>query len=235
MKNPIKSYSFWIKISAAALLIAFSIWMLVDTNSSVFIVLMFTGLVAGIFAIIRVIPLLRTLKSGKARLTCFVEIIIHLLIACLLVYGAILRIQEDNSWFSNFMDENYRFVIAVFFLTRVISYFMCTVLFKEETDKIKFWVHIALIFLACLMCSLSDIKSQTIALIIAVIALICSLGLIVDGAVGYNRYRKQIQKDREKIKEEKTQKSDDAKDAPAKEENIIPMIDEQPKDNITIN
>ena len=39
----------------------------------------------------------------------------------------------------------------------------------------------------------------------------------------------------EKIKEEKTQKSDDAKDAPAKEENIIPMIDEQPKDNITIN
>lgn len=230
MKNPIKTYAFWLKIIGAALLIAFSIWLLVDEDMAVFIVLMLTGLVAGIFAIIRVIPLLRTLKSGRAKLTCFVEILIHLVVAIVLIFGAISIIRQEkdqSSGFAEFMTKNYRFIIAFFFETRVISYFMCTVLFKEETDKTKFWVHILLIVLGCVLCALSNLNAHVIAIVIGVIALICATGLIVEGGMGYNRYRKSIVKDREK-KIEEQKEEEKPLEAPGEASIIIPLNDDEP-------
>lgn len=233
MKNPIKTYNFWLKIIGAALLIAFGFWLVFDKNGAIFIVLMFTGLLAGIFAIIRFVPLVRTLKSGRAKITCAVEIVIHIIIACLLIYGAISILQDKESDFSRFMDKNYRFIVAFFFYTRVVSYFMCTVLFKEETDKTKFWAHITLITISCVLCALSDIQSQTIAIIIGVIALLCSLGLIIDGAIGYNRYRKAIAVEREKKKaEEQVEEPTSDIEVPT-DEVVIPMIDEEPKNDST--
>lgn len=230
MKNPIKTYGFWLKIISAALLIAFGIWLLVDKDMAVFIVLMFTGMVAAIFALIRVIPLIRTLKSGYARLTCVGEIIIHLGISALLIFGAISIVkaeEEGDHAFADFMRDNYRFIIAFFFETRVISYFMCTVLFKEETDKIKFWVHILLLVLGCVMCSLYKLDAHVIAIVIAVIALLCATGLITDGGMGYNRYRKAVAKEREeKEKDKKEEQPSDQKDAPGKDGVVIPAIDE---------
>lgn len=229
MKNPIKTYGFWLKIISAALLIAFSIWLLVDEKMAVFLVLMFTGLVAGIFALIRVIPLIRTLKSGKAKLTCFIEIILHLIITFLLIFGAIsiLNAEDKESGFANFMQDNYRFIIAVFFETRVISYFMCTVLYKEETDQTKFWIHVLLLILGCVMCSLYNLDAHVIAIVIGVIALLCATGLIVEGGFGYGRYRKSIAKDRQAHdSESEEEKKEDGEDLPAHDDIIIPVIDE---------
>ena len=234
-KNPIKTYSFWLKVVAAALLIPFAFVIFFSESWAKFMVLMMTGLVAGIYAIIRFIPLMKTLTSGKSRAVHVGEILIHLAIAAALVYGAIALItntEEQKNWFVTFVDTNYRFIIAFFFVTRVIAYFWCTVLFAEKTDKSKFWAHILLIVLACVMCSLSNVKAQTIAIVIAVIALLCAAGLIIDGAVGYGRYRKSINKSDEKKKEE--EKSDEiSKDAPT-EQIIIPVVDE-PTDSAIVN
>lgn len=230
MKNPIKTYGFWLKIISAALLIAFSIWLLVDEKMAVFLVLMFTGLVAGIFALIRVIPLIRTLKSGKAKLTCFIEILLHLIITFLLIFGAIsiLNAEDKESGFANFMKDNYRFIIAFFFETRVISYFMCTVLYKEETDQTKFWIHILLLILGCVMCSLYNLDAHVIAIVIGVIALLCATGLIIEGGFGYGRYRKSIAKDRQAHdSESEEEKKEDEEELPADDDIIIPVIDEQ--------
>lgn len=234
-KNPIKTYSFWFKIIGAALLIAFGLWIIFDETMAVFMVLMFTGLVAGIFAIIRFIPLMKTLKTGRARLVSIGEILIHIGIAIALIYGAINKLtadEEEISWLASFIIKNYRFIIAFFFVTRVISYLWCTVLLEEKTDKTKFWVHILLIILACVMCALTNVEAHTIALVIATIALICSLGLIVDGAVGYGRYRKSLVKPEEKQKEE--EKSEEiSKDAPT--EQIIIPVEDEPNDSAIVN
>lgn len=238
MKNPLKTYNFWFKIIGAALLIAFGLWIIFDEKMAVFMVLMFTGLVAGIFAIIRVIPLMRTMKTARGRIVSIVEILVHLCIAVVLIYGAISNLlQEENNMnaLATFINEYYRFILALLFLTRVIAYFWCVVLFKEETDKIKFWVHIGLMVLACVMCSLTDVKSQTIALVIGVIALVCSLGLVVDGAVGYGRYRKMIKKERDDKKEEQIEEQEPvSKDAPTTTDEVIPMIDEEPTSDSAI-
>ena len=235
-KNPIRTYSFWLKVFAAALLIPFAFVIFFSETWAEFMVLMMTGLVAGIYAIIRFVPLMKTLNSGKAKLVSVGEILIHIGISVALIYGAITSVikgeEEEVSWFTNFVTTNYRFIIAFFFVTRVISYFWCTVLFEEKTDKSKFWAHILLIILACVMCALTGVEAQTIAIVIAVIALLCAAGLIIDGAVGYGRYRKSLVKKDEKQKEE--EKSEEiSKDVPT-EQIIIPVVDE-PTDSAIVN
>lgn len=230
MKNPFKSYGFWAKILAAALLITLGIWLIIDVSTgekfATFIVLMFTGLVAGVFAVIRLIPLIRTLKTGRGRITCIVEIAIHLALSVAMIFAAVVKISKENSELADFVYKYYRFFIAVFFYTRVVSYFMCVVLFKEETDKIKFWVHIGLLSLTCLICAVS-FEGRTIAWIMAVIALACSITLIVEGGMGYNRYRKAIAKDRETKRKESI--VEEPLEMPGEDINtiIIPHIDEK--------
>lgn len=242
MKNPFKTYSFWIKIFAAALLITLGVWLIIDVNTknefAIFIVLMFTGLVAGVFAIIRTIPLMRTLKTGKGRLTCIIEVAIHIGLAVGMISAAITKVSQKESDFADFVYKYYRFVIAFFFYTRVVSYFICAVLCKEETDKIKFWVHIGLLTLTCVICAI-QFEGKTIAWSIAVIALCCSLFLIVEGGMGYNRYRKMIAKERKEKKREAEEIEEDTEEEksiedPSSDEFIIPMIDEDSEDTIHI-
>lgn len=244
MKNPFKTYAFWVKMLAAALLITLGIWLIVDVNTgekfSTFIVLMFTGLIAGIFAIIRTIPLMRTLKTGKGRFVCIVEIAIHIGLSAAMIFAAIMKLKdgEEDSSFADFVYKYYRFVIAFFFYTRVVAYFICTILCKEETDKIKFWVHIGLLTLTCVICAVA-FEGKTIAWIIAVIALCCSAVLIGEFGMGYNRYRKAISKEREEIKQEESTIEDSEEptleDPEDDEDFIIPMIDEEPEDTIHIH
>lgn len=221
MKNPIKTYKFWLKIIGAALLIVLGVWLLVDNTTAKLVVLLFTGLVAGIFALIRVIPLLRTLKTGRARIVCFVEILIHLALAVYLCFAAFNLKEDPESAFAKFNDQYYRFFIAFFFYSRAVVYFICTVLFKEETDRTKFWVHIILMTLACFLCALDNLTTQAIAITIAVIAFLVSLGLIAEGASGYGRYRKMVVKERNANKE-KEEKEKIEKEAPAREQ-IVPV------------
>ena len=230
MKNPIKTYNFWLKIIGAALLIVLGVWLLVDNTTAKLVVLLFTGLVAGIFAIIRVIPLIRTLKTGRAKLVCFFEILIHLLLSVYLCYAAFNLKQDPESALAKFNDQYYRFFIAFFFYTRAVVYFMCAILFKEETDKTKFWIHIILITLACFLCAIDNLTTQAIAITIAVIAFLVSLGLIGEGASGYGRYRKMVVKERNANKEKKDQPKPE-KEVPTREE-IIPV--EDPKDQPTV-
>ncbi|MDE6407497.1 MAG: hypothetical protein K2K48_04555 [Anaeroplasmataceae bacterium] len=237
MKNPFKTYSFWIKILAAALLITLGVWLIIDVNTgekfATFIVLMFTGLVAGVFAIIRAIPLMRTLKTGKGRLTCIIEIAVHIGLAAGMIFAAIAKISNEDSQFADFVYQNYRFAIALFFYTRVVSYFVCTVLCKEETKKLEFWIHIGILTLTCVICAVA-FKGRTIAWIIAVLALCCSVFLIAEGGIGYNRYRKAIAKEREEKKQEQSS-LEEGIEAPADEELIIPMNDDEVEDTIHIH
>ena len=238
MKNPFKTYAFWVKILAAALLITLGIWLIIDVNTgqnlAVFLVLLFTGLIAGIFAIIRTIPLMRTLKTGKGRIVCIIEIAIHIALSVGMIFAAIMKIKdrEENSGFADFVYKYYRFVIAFYLYTRVVSYFICTVLCKEETSKIQFWVHIGILTLTCVICAIA-FEGKTIAWSIAIIALCCSVALIVEGGMGYNRYRKTISIEREKKKQEEIDEEDQAIDDG--KDFIIPMIDEDPDDTLHIN
>ena len=239
MKNPVKTYSFWIKILSAALLITLGIWLIIDVNTgdkfSVFIVLMFTGLVAGIFAVVRTIPLMRTLKTGKGRLTCIIEVAVHIALAAAMIFASISNLTDKSSSFASFVYTYYRFWIAFFFYTRVVSYFICVVLCKEETDKAKFWIHIGLMTLTSVICAI-QFEGRTIAWIISVLALVCSVVLIGEGGMGYNRYRRAIEREREEKSEDFISEEEDLEiEDPDDDTIIIPYIDEESDDTTHIS
>ena len=231
MKNPIKTYQFWIKIFAAALTIVLGLWILLDNTIAKVIVLMFTGLVTGIYALIRVIPLIKTLKTHRGRLISIFEIVIDLLLSVYLCYSAINLRENPTSDLAEFNDIYYRFFIAFILYLRTVVYFMCTVLFKEETDKSKFWIHILLITLACVLCSLNDITTEGIAITLAVISFLVSIVLVGEGGSGYFRYRKMIYDQRNK-KEEVN--NDVNKECPT-DNNIIIPIDDMPQDSSIVS
>lgn len=232
MKNPIKTYKFWIKIIAAALLIVLGLWILFDNTIAKILVLLFTGLVTGIYALIRVIPLIKTLKTNKARLISLLEIIVDLLLAVYLCFAAINLKEDPTSDFAIFNDKYYRFFIAFILYSRTVVYFMCTVLFKEETDKSKFWAHILLITIACLLCALTDITSQGIAITIAVFAFLVSISLITEGSSGYWKYRKNITV--EKNKDINDSKENTEEELPSGKI-IIPVNDDMPQDSSIVS
>ena len=232
MKNPLKTYQFYVKFIGAALLLTLGIWLLADEASAKFIVLLFTGFVAIIFALVRFIPLMRTLKSGKSKAVNAVEILLDIVLAVYLILAAFSLRSDSQSSFSRFNDQNYRFFIALLLFIRVVSYFACTVLMKEETDRTKFFVHILLMSITMVLCALNNITSQWIALVIAVIAFLCSFALIGDGGIGYYRYRKKIVLERKKT-ETIVDAPTDGKEAPT-QPNRIPLEDESPQDSVQI-
>lgn len=109
MKNPLKTYQFYVKFIGAALLLTLGIWLLADEASAKFIVLLFTGFVAIIFALVRFIPLMRTLKSGKSKAVNAVEILLDIVLAVYLILAAFSLRSDSQSSFSRFNDQNYRF------------------------------------------------------------------------------------------------------------------------------
>ena len=231
MKNPIKTYKFWLKLISGALLIIFGLWLICDDSTAKLVVLLFTGIVAAIFAIIRFIPLVKTLKTTSAKWLSFLEIIVHLGLGCYLCYAAYMMKTDPLSKFSVFNDQNYRFFIAFLFYSRAVVYFICTVLFKEETEKIKFWIHIALITLACVICGYGDVTSKAIAVTIAIIAFLAAIVLIGDGSTGYGRYRKNIAKERNK----ENTKNDTKESMEFPNKDVIIPVDDERQDSAIVS
>ena len=63
-KNPIHSYKFWFKIFDDILIIILGFFLLFRQMDAQIIVLMFTGGVLSLYAVMRVMPLMRTLERG---------------------------------------------------------------------------------------------------------------------------------------------------------------------------
>lgn len=222
----VKAFSitkFIIKLFAAAILIAFALLIFINQEEAQFAVLLITGCVCAIAAIVRVVPLLRTLKTHQARLVSFGEIVFHLLIGALLIVASFAYLENPNAGFGLFVNENFHLALAIILYTRALAYFWITVLYKEKTTKFNFWLHIIVMTLAVLFAALRELSAYHIAIALAIISLIASLYLIVESGGGYWKYRKSIAN--AKKKEEKYHK-EDGLNAPAKDESkIINEID----------
>lgn len=231
-------YKFIVKIVVFAILITFGVLMLIFQQQAIGSIYLLTGIVAAFASIIRVVPLLRTLKSAKARLVSFVEILIHLALGAYLIFAAFyhwnviedVKEIENITGFAKFNLQAYRFFVVALFYTRVVSYFWVTVLYKEETDNFKFWLHIIIMTLAILLAAI-ELTPQTIVYTLVVLAFGSAIVIGGEAGGGYFRYRKEVSAKKEKKKEKKDEVG---KEAPAQDDsvnineidpNIIPVND----------
>ena len=223
----VKAFSitkFLIKLFAAAILIAFAVLIFVNQEEAQFAVLLITGCVCAIAAIVRVIPLLKTLKAPQSKMISFCEIVFHILVGTILIISSFTYLKNPNGGFGLFVNKNFHLAIAIILYTRALAYFWISVLYKERTTKFNFWLHIIVMTLAVLFAALRELSAYHIAIALAVISLIASLYLIVESGGGYWKYRKSIST--AKKKEEEQYHKEDGIKAPAKDEGkIINEID----------
>ena len=219
----VKAFSiskFIIKLFAAAILITFAVLIFINEEEAQFAVVLISGSICGIAAMIRVIPLLKTLETPQARIVSFIEILVHLGLAGILISASFISLNNPLDKYSLFVYDYFQLFIAAILYTRALCYFWITVLYKEKTTKFNFWLHIIAITLAVLFAALNNLSAYHIAIAIAVISLISALYIVVEAGGGYLKYRKAILK--AKKKEEQYHKEDVI--APGKDDKIINEI-----------
>ena len=227
-KNPIHSYKFWFKIFGAILLIILGFFLLFRQSDSQIIVLMFTGGVFSLYAVMRVIPLMRTLERGWSRVLCFIEVLFDLAVGILLIALSVQQFGDEQTGIVKYFVEHYNILIGVVLWLRGFVYFTTTILFGEKTDRVQFFVHIAVITFGSFLLGVK-IDAKYIAIAIAIVSFISAVAIGGEGFYDYGKYRKQVKA----IREKKEPKKEKGKEAPARKKKE--KIEEPEKDISHIN
>lgn len=228
-KNPIHSYQFWIKIFACVLLIILAFMLFFKEDSAQAIVLMFTGGVFSIYAVMRIVPLMRTLEKGMSRVLCLIEIVFDLLAGVLLIALAVQNFGNKPEGFVGWCCDHYNIVIGLVLWLRGFVYFTTTILVGEKTDKAQFFVHIAIITFGSFLLGVK-IDAANIAIALAVISLVCGIVIGGEGFYDYGKYRNRIKQTRTGTTKKKEKEKKPEIEAPAREDDAPEVPDDSVND-----
>ncbi len=243
-KSPVKVYStykFIFFMVTFAILVTFGIMILIFQDNSIGAIYMVTALIAGVAALIRLIPLMRTTKSKRAKLVSLIEIIFHIVVAFYLIIAALVlwgQVNADDfdgnyNWFNKFNFNAYKYVLITLLATRSLVYYYVTIECNEGTDRTKFIFH-TIINVAAIILAAIPFDSKQVPIVLAIVSFLSAAVIGGEAGGGYFRYRKSIAKPKEK-----KDKVSPEIEAPAKEDdkeisdidpNTIPVNDEQPSD-----
>lgn len=219
-KKPFGIYKLLFYILVAALLLAFGILLLVRKQESVFIIFITTAAVVMIISIIRLCYiLLKKETNPKVKKTTLIISLVFLGVGIyMIIAGAIYNkdIKEgDMSDFSSFNNKYFPIFLAALLYAESVVYFMNTVLFKKDSNKFNFWLHISFITIAVVVLSFAsgrksdgnNLSATNIVIAIAVISFICSaisLGIAFAGYNGPNGAgnKKKVEKSKEEKKDD---------------------------------
>ena len=251
-KSPVKVYStykFIFFMFAFAILVTFGIMILIFQDNATGAIYMVTALIAGIAALIRLFPLLRTTKSKRAKLVSLIEIIFHIVVAIYLVIAALVLWGQVNSadfqslsaedqqkaynFFNKFNFDAYKYILISLLATRSLVYYYVTIECVEKTDRTKFYFHTA-INVAAIVLAAIPFDAKQVPIVLAIISFISAAVIGGEAGGGYYRYRKSIAKpkeDKKKVEKEiEVPASDEDKEIEDIDPNTIPVTDDQPSD-----
>ncbi|RIA78052.1 hypothetical protein EI71_00629 [Anaeroplasma bactoclasticum] len=255
-----RMYKFIIKIFIFAVLIAFAILMFIYKIELIGAVYMITAVIILFSAIIRLIPLLKTTKSKRARLILLIQCLIHITIGAYLILAAFYHWDKWNQLladdarantleelyrmsggkFAEFNVQAYAYILVIFFYTLAMGYFWVTIEFKENSKSTLFWLNFVSITLAVVIAFLAPqewFDAEKLVIALAILALFGALVIGGEATGGYIRYRKVIAGDIKK----KEKKTEVGKEAPSRKDdteisdidpNIIPKDDPRDEDSV---
>ena len=223
-------YKFIVKLIAFGILVAFGIMILIFKDNATGAIYLITGIIASFSALFRIYPLMKTLKTHRARLVSLIEIIadcvvgVYLVIAAFVLWG---QVNSENvtvngyNWFNKFNFKAYKYILIALLGSRSIIYYYQTYICKEDSTKVLFYLHtginITAIVLGCI-----QFESKDVPIILAILAFISAAVIGGEAGGGYYRYKKTVTSkgdNKEKQKEEGIE-------APGKDEDkIISDID----------
>ncbi len=223
LPNPLQGVNFWLLCCACALLVVMGIWIIVDTyvgdnTLGPRLVMGFTGFVICVFAVIRVVPLVRTQKSTNSKMVILTEIILDIVVGAFLFYGAFSIEAGKESAISDFCNKYYNYLVGGVLYLKGVFYFITTSLLNEVTNKKEFWLHVLIMSIGVIICSFKNLNAGALGLFIAIISLLS--GVAAGGAAGgsYFKYRKNVVLPKKAEKEKQENKEEETND----EANILP-------------
>lgn len=192
-------YGWLLKFILAAILLGIGIYIKIETK----LVYIITGVAIILFSLLRVVPLLKTLKKEVLRTVNLIEILVDTVLGVLLVYAAVSgKVEDSDTW-----QSLYRYFLAFVFYARALVYLTSTTFFAEKTEVPKFVTHILSITVGTYIATSKDFEPSTVALIILIISIMGFLYLSYDGFKGYKVYRgEQLKLNEGKVKETKKRK-----------------------------
>ncbi len=177
-------YGWLIKWILAAILLAAGILMKVYEVAVVYAT---TGIAIVLFSVLRVYPLMKTLKKEVVRTINLIEIIFDTIMGGVMIYVVFSGKSDEAFWLGI-----YGYLLAVFFYARGLIYLISLYYFDEKTESAKFWFHVICITLGPVIFVLTilgkDIIS-TLGWIVLFISVAGGLYLGYDGYGGYRKYR----------------------------------------------
>lgn len=179
-------YGWLIKWILAAILIAGGILIKLYEVEVVYAT---TGISIVLFSLLRVVPLLKTLKKEVLRTINLIEIIFDTIMGGLMIYVVFSGKADDAMWIAI-----YGYLIAIFFYARGFIYFTSLYFFDEKTEHMKFWFHIVCITLGSFLMALAIFNHPimtTLGWIVLFISVAGGCYLGYDGFGGYRKYREQ--------------------------------------------
>lgn len=213
-------YGWVVKWVLAAILIAAGILMKIYDEEIVYAT---TGLAIVIFSLLRVVPLMKTLKKEVLRTINLIEVIFDTILGGVMLFVVFSgKLQTQNVW-----TGLYGYMLTFFLLARGIIYFVSLYYFEEKTEPIKFWFHLICISLGSVILTLSILGNDIIPALGWMILFISVSGGVYLGYDGFGGYKKY----REKSKALNTEK--ETKKDPKIEKELPKPIQEEVKEEET--
>ncbi|MGM9972243.1 MAG: hypothetical protein ACI35W_07525 [Anaeroplasmataceae bacterium] len=232
-KNGAFSYSaFWIKMFAAAVLLALGLWMIFDHDTSKQIIITASGAAVALLCIARIVYIIRANNISKRfKLVTFVEICIDAVMAIFFLIAGINFQSNKDTKFYDFLDENYRYFIGVVIYLRGVLHFFAGAFFDRKITLINFFINIAFITLGT-FCFAYKFTVDKLAWVMMALVLLSALYLGVDGIIHYQKFKGGNNNgEKTVIKEKEIKKEAEASEEVIGDKEIIPNPEVDPEVN----
>jgi len=226
VKNPLKNYTFWFKIIGGVVLLAFTIAMIFSStkNDAGEVVYLRDQLAVGVFgglilvyAVIRVIPLFKTLEKGWSKFLNIIEVLIDVVVGAMLISGGF-NFSQENSNYASFVIKNFRYFLGAVLYIRGLIYCITSIIFGEKSDGKQFAANILCLTAGVAIFCLEKFEVKYLAFIMLFLSGLSGAYLVGEGGYNYIKYRNQFAENRDKkskAKETNAEKGEKSKDKEA--------------------
>ena len=206
-------YNWFFKLIAAALLIGLGIILLVSEVEHVLEALI--GIMIAVYAIVRLVPFVRSQKNDLIQTINIIEITLNVLIAAIFIIVPLVQGESLGVLFG--------YMFAGVLLVRGMVHFYGLSNGAETGDHLTYFFHIATLIVGTFIIA-RGFETTDLLIFLAILAFLSSGYLGVESYSGYNRYRKykQLEESKEDKPEDEVPKGIDApskkdEDRPRKE------------------
>lgn len=179
LSSTIHMYNWFLKLIAAALLIALAITLYFLEVER--LIEGFVGVVIAVYAVIRLVPYIKSQKSDLIKTINIIEITLNILIAAVLIIASLVREESLGALFG--------YMVGGVLVARGMVHFYSISYGAEEGDHITYFFHVATLIIGTLILS-RGFESSDLIILMMIAALLASGYLGFESYNGYNNYRK---------------------------------------------